>query len=58
MQYYLPDAQAINKDFIRQILAGEKHLLKKTEVKSIQVPCYDDLTDEMKTMLDEQRKKL
>ena len=44
MQYYLPDESAINKDFLRQILAGEKHLLKKREVNFVTAPKYDEIS--------------
>ena len=30
LQYYLPDETIVNKDFLKQVLAGQKHLLKKS----------------------------
>jgi len=44
VQYYLPEPQAINKDFIRDVLSGNKQLLKKDMVKPIHVPHYDELS--------------
>ena len=44
VQYYLPDEWAINKDFIRAVLAGDKNLFKKNEVDQITVPKYDELS--------------
>ena len=38
VQFYLPDETVVNKDFLKQVLAGEKHLLKKAEVNRISVP--------------------
>jgi hypothetical protein len=32
LQYYLPDESAVNKDFLKDVLSGEKLLLKKIEV--------------------------
>ena len=44
MQYYLPDASAINKDFLRDVLTGKKNLMKKAEVREVAVPKYDELS--------------
>ena len=33
----------INKDFLRDVLAGRKRLLKLSEVKWIAVPRYDEV---------------
>ena len=43
-QYYLPDEAVFNKDFLKEVLAGKKRLLRKAEVRSIQVPHYDELS--------------
>ena len=43
VQYYLPPPATINKDFLKQVLAEEKQLLKKDEVVPIEVPHYDEL---------------
>ena len=34
----------INKDFMKAVLAGQKDLLKKDQVKEITVPKYDELS--------------
>ena len=34
----------MNKDFIKQVFAGEKQLMKKTDVAKISVPMYDELS--------------
>ena len=44
VQYYLPEQQAINKDFLRDVLSGKKQLLRKDEVRPIHVPHYDELS--------------
>jgi hypothetical protein len=33
-----------NKDFLRQIVSGEKELMPMAEVKMVNVPCYDELS--------------
>ena len=38
VQYYLPDESVINKDFLKDVLAGEKNLMKKSKVDHITVP--------------------
>ena len=44
VQYYLPPEDVINKDYLKEILAGKKQLLRKTEVNTIAVPHYDELS--------------
>ena len=44
VQYYLPPDSALNKDFLKQVLAGEKELLRKDDVAYIEVPHYDELS--------------
>ena len=44
LQYYLPPQGHVNKDFLKQILSGEKQLLKKNAVTTIEVPQYDELS--------------
>ena len=34
----------VNKDFLKDVLCGNKNLLKKTEVQQIAVPHYDELS--------------
>ena len=33
-----------NKDFLRQIISGEKELIKRSEIKTVDVPSYDELS--------------
>ena len=44
LQYFLPPQGHVNKDFLKQILSGEKQLLKKNAVYTIEVPQYDELS--------------
>ena len=44
LQFYLPNEAVINKDFLKAVLAGEKQLMKKDDVKEIKVPKYDELS--------------
>ena len=39
----MPPFKQINKDILRQVLAGEKKLMKKNAVEYIHVPAYDEL---------------
>lgn len=43
-QLYVPPEKYINKDFLKQVLAEEKHLLPNDEVKTVSVPLYDELS--------------
>ena len=40
----MPPEKQINKDFMRQVLTGEKKLMKKNQVDYIHVPAYDELS--------------
>ena len=40
----MPPASMITKDFLRQILNEEKKLIKNTDIKTITVPKYDELS--------------
>ena len=40
----MPPEKQINKDFMRQVLTGEKKLLKKNKVDYIHVPAYEELS--------------
>ena len=44
MQFYLPDESVVNKDFLKAVFVGKKHLLKKAEVKEVTVPEYPELS--------------
>ena len=34
----------MHKDFLKQVIQGEKHLLKKAEVKHVDIPHYEELS--------------
>ena len=34
----------MTKDFLKEVLAGQKQLMKKADVKAVQVPQYDELS--------------
>ena len=40
----MPPASMITKDFLRQILNGEKKMIKNADIKTITVPKYDELS--------------
>ena len=44
VQYYLPEANCVNKDFLKDVLTGKKQLMKKADVQRITVPHYDELS--------------
>ena len=44
MQLYLPPGSMLNKDFLRDILADKKKLMKLANVIPIMVPTYDELS--------------
>ena len=33
-----------NKDFLRQIVSGEKELMTRSEIRTVDVPAYDELS--------------
>ena len=43
VQYYVPPPSSCNRDFLRQVLTGEKKLLKVCECKFVNVPKFDEL---------------
>ena len=43
MQLYVPPASTVNRDFLRQVLKGDKKLLSMAECKFVTVPQYDEL---------------
>ena len=43
VQYYVPPESSTNKDFLRQVLKGEKKLLKVSECRFVNVPKFDEL---------------
>ena len=44
VQYYLPDENVVNKDFLKDVLVGKKQLMKKADVQQVAVPHYDELS--------------
>ena len=44
LQYFLPPQAHVGKDFLKQVFSGEKMLLKKKAVTTIEVPQYDELS--------------
>ena len=40
----MPRESSVNKDFFRQVLSGEKSLLKIADVKFVQIPRFDELS--------------
>ena len=43
-QYYVPPYNMVTSGFLKQILAGEKQLLKAEEVKTCNPPRYDEIS--------------
>ena len=41
MQLYVPPTLMINKDFLKQVFANEKSLLKMSELRAVNVPKFD-----------------
>ena len=44
MQLYLPPEYMMNKDFLKEMLAEDKALLRLEQVSRINVPLYDELS--------------
>ena len=44
VQFYMPPEPVVNKDFLKEVIQGEKHLLLKREVKYIQVPHWEEVS--------------
>ena len=43
-QYYLPPIKKITKDFLKDVFAGRKHLVPRAQLRSIEVPRYNELS--------------
>ena len=43
LQLYVPPTTMVNRDFLRQILAGKKRLMPLHDVRQIVVPKFDEL---------------
>ena len=44
IRLYVPPDSCTNKDFLREVLSGQKKLLKLSEVKWINTPKYDEIS--------------
>ena len=44
VQLYTPPELMVNKDFLRQILSGDKELLPLNTIKFVNVPAFDELS--------------
>ena len=44
LQFYLPPESLVNKDFLKDVLVGKKQLMKKSAIKSIEVPHYEEIS--------------
>ena len=44
VQLYVPPATMINKDFLKQVLANDKKLIKMSALRSINVPKFDEVS--------------
>jgi hypothetical protein len=44
VQMYLPSIDRMNKDFLREVFAGKKHLIPRDQLRPISVPEYDELS--------------
>ena len=44
VQLYLPPDICLNKDFLKDVLAERKQLLRLEQVKFVTVPLYDELS--------------
>ena len=43
-QYYMPPVTKINKDYLKEVFAGRKHLIPQAQVRPVVVPKYDELS--------------
>ena len=41
----MPPRKKVTKDFLKEVLAGRKHLIPRAQLRPIEVPKYDDLRD-------------
>lgn len=44
VQLYLPKVDRVNKDFLKDVFAGRKHLIPLSQIRPIKVPDYDELS--------------
>ena len=43
-QYYMPPITKLNKDFLKEVFAGRKHLIPQAQIRPVVVPKYDELS--------------
>ena len=43
-QYYMMPYHMCTKDFLKQVLKGEKNMLKMNEVRFVNVPSFDEIS--------------
>ena len=43
-QYYMPRVTKINKEFLKEVFAGRKHLIPQAQVRPVVVPKHDELS--------------
>ena len=43
VQYYLPPIGNVTKDFLRDVFRDEKKLMKMADVKTVNVPLYQEI---------------
>ena len=41
---YLPSVDRMNKDFLRDVFSGKKHLIPRDQLRPISFPEYDELS--------------
>ena len=44
LQLYTPPKLMCNKDFLRQIISGEKELIERKHIQTVDVPNFDELS--------------
>ena len=44
LQFYLPPEGLVNKDFLKDVFVGKKQLMKKADVRTIEVPHYEEIS--------------
>jgi hypothetical protein len=43
-QFYMPPSKKVTKDFLKEVFAGRKHLIPRSQLRPIEVPKYDELS--------------
>ena len=58
VQLYLPPEYMMNKDFLKEVWAEDKALLRLDQVSRVYVPLYDELSVANNLADDEDRRKV